>query len=94
MRWTGLALAVATVVLAYCGTALAANPVSVFPTPGSRTALPRTQIVFRSVAPGAIGAARVLGSRTGIHSGRIEADSDGQGGSFIPDTPFEWGDTS
>ena len=30
----------------------------------------------------------VKGSRTGVHTGRIEADSDGQGASFLPAKPF------
>jgi hypothetical protein len=68
-------------------------PVSVFPSPGSRAALPGTQITFRGIVPGQIGAVTVVGSRTGAHTGHIEADSDGEGGSFLPDAPFVPGET-
>jgi hypothetical protein len=36
---------------------------------------------------------QVVGSRTGPHTGRLKADSDGQGGSFLPDHPFAAGET-
>ena len=68
-------------------------PVSVFPVPGSRYNRPETQIAFRGVSPDAIGAVRVVGSRSGIHSGRVEADSDGEGASFMPYHPFAKGET-
>jgi len=69
------------ILLSHVGGALALQgPVSVYPTPGSRVAEPATQIVFRGIAPGSIGAVRVTGSRNGAHTGRIAADSDGQGG--------------
>ena len=67
--------------------------VSVFPIPGTQYNLPGTQISFRGIAPRRIGALRVVGSVTGVHEGRIEADSDGRGGSFIPRQPFVAGET-
>jgi hypothetical protein len=67
--------------------------VSVFPTPGTRYNLPRTQISFRGIAPPQIAPLKVVGSVTGPHLGRIEADSDGRGGSFIPSQPFAPGET-
>jgi hypothetical protein len=36
---------------------------------------------------------RVVGSRSGVHAGRLEADSDGVGASFLPTKPFEVGET-
>jgi hypothetical protein len=36
---------------------------------------------------------RVVGSRSGLHAGGLEADSDGQGASFIPSTAFSPGET-
>lgn len=67
--------------------------VSVFPLPGSRYDRPVTQIAFRGVPSGAIGDVRVVGSRSGVHTGRVEADSDGQGASFLPYPPFAPGET-
>jgi hypothetical protein len=66
--------------------------VSVFPEPGSRTALPATQISFRGISPAKIIAVTVRGSVTGKHTGEVEADSDGQGGSFVPTMPFRAGE--
>ena len=68
--------------------ASAAQTVSVFPSPDTKAALPGTQITIRGVSAGAIGPIAVAGSKTGNHSGHIAADSDGDGGSFIPDHPF------
>lgn len=40
-----------------------------------------------------LGGIRVVGSRSGTHVGGLEADSDGQGASFIPSTAFSPGET-
>ena len=66
--------------------------VSVFPIPGARVAAPQTQITFRGVGVAHVGSVLVTGSRTGRHMGRLVADSDGQGGSFLPATPFAPGE--
>ena len=64
------------------------GPVSVFPIPHGRVASPQTQIAFRGVSAGALGSLVVTGSRSGRHAGRVEADSDGDGASFLPARPF------
>jgi Arylsulfotransferase (ASST) len=76
--------------LAGCGgTVSAATPsVTVFPIPGARVASPQTQIVFRGVPIGQVGKVVVTGSRSGVHAGRFESDSDRDGGSFLPTKPF------
>jgi len=66
--------------------------VAVFPTPGSRVAPPQTQIVFRGMPVSRLGTVVVRGSRTGVHRGRLLADSDGRGGSFVPNRPFSPGE--
>jgi hypothetical protein len=66
--------------------------VSAFPIPGGRVASPQTQIVFRGISPRQIGRVVVTGSRSGRHGGRLEADSDGQGASFLPVKPFTPGE--
>jgi hypothetical protein len=69
------------------------SPVSVYPTPGDKYEQPGTQITFRGIAAADIGGLTVVGSASGLHPGQIEADSDGDGGSFIPTTPFSPGET-
>jgi len=73
--------------------ALAQPAVSVFPSPNTTSALPQTQITFRGLPASQIGSVQVVGSSSGTHSGTIEADSDGQGGSFMPSQPFAPGET-
>lgn len=70
----------------------AAPVVAVFPIPGAGFASPRTQITFRGLAAGSLGPITVRGSRSGVHPGRIEGDSDGQGGSFLPTRSFTPGE--
>ncbi|HTX31811.1 MAG TPA: arylsulfotransferase family protein [Solirubrobacteraceae bacterium] len=66
----------------------APGTVSVFPVPGDRVASPDTQIAFRGVPISQLGRIEVTGSRSGRHEGRLLADSDGHGGSFLPRKPF------
>ena len=79
--------------LTLCAQAVAAATVSVFPIPGSAYNVPRTQITFRGAPVSALGPIQVVGSRSGAHAGTLLPDSDGQGGSFIPSTPFVAGET-
>jgi len=89
-----LVLAITAVAwLAGAGSALAQPAVSVFPSPGTSWSLPQTQITFRGIPASQIGSVQVTGSSSGAHTGKIEADSDGDGGSFIPNTPFTPGET-
>ena len=89
----------ATVValLAVCGASGSSYavpaPVYAFPIPGSHTALPVSQITLRGVPVSQFGAISVAGSRSGVHAGTVEADSDGHGGSFLPAKPFAAGET-
>ncbi len=66
--------------------------VNTFPIPGGRVAAPQTQITFRGVKGGHIGRVIVTGSSTGRHTGRVVADSDRQGASFLPTKPFAAGE--
>ncbi len=68
-------------------------PVYVFPAPGSHFASPGTQIAFRGLPVGRLGTLTVTGSASGPHTGTVEPDSDGDGGSFIPSAPFAAGET-
>ncbi|MBV9310631.1 MAG: arylsulfotransferase family protein [Solirubrobacterales bacterium] len=85
---TALATALSLVLwLALGATSNAAQPVYVFPGPGSLSALPKTQLTFRGAIPSAQ-EIQVTGSSTGPHSGVVKAHSDGAGASFIPSVPF------
>ncbi len=68
-------------------------PVYVYPVPGAHFASPATQIAFRGLSAGQLGTITVTGSASGPHTGTIMADSDGDGGSFIPSAPFDAGET-
>jgi Arylsulfotransferase (ASST) len=70
----------------------AGRPVSVYPSAGTPTASPQTQISFRGADPAELGAIKVTGSRTGFHRGRLERHSDGNGASFLPTRPFDPGE--
>jgi hypothetical protein len=67
--------------------------VSAYPSPGDRYELPHTQIAFRGISRARLGAVKVVGSKTGRHAGRIVADSDGHGASFLPRRRFAVGET-
>jgi Arylsulfotransferase (ASST) len=87
----GVAAATLTV-LAVTGRGSESQSASVFPIPGARVAAPQTQITIRGVMSGHIGPVIVTGSQTGRHRGRVLADSDGQGASFLPTKPFAPGE--
>ncbi|MGN6372085.1 MAG: arylsulfotransferase family protein [Solirubrobacteraceae bacterium] len=71
---------------------LAGGAVTVSPTPGSRDAAHVTQISFLGVPRSQIGGVVVSGSRSGRHTGRLAAYSQGDGASFLPAKPFEEGE--
>lgn len=74
------------------GSEASTTAVAVFPISGARVASPATQITFRGIPAGQIGSISVTGSVTGAHAGQVRADSDGQGGSFVPAVPFKAGE--
>ena len=68
--------------------AAAANAVTVSPLPGTPDASPYTQISFLGGAGTQVANVRVVGSRSGVHAGRLQAYSTGTGESFLPARPF------
>ncbi len=72
--------------------AAAANPVAVSPLPGTEDASPATQISFLGPAGTQVSDVRVVGSRSGVHGGRLQAYSTGTGESFLPAHPFQAGE--
>jgi Arylsulfotransferase (ASST) len=104
-RWIGIALALAltaggaTAAGALTGTpdderAAAQQPavVTVFPTPGARSAGNATQISFRGVPAAQLGTIAVAGSESGEMSGEVRAHSDGRGASFVSSERFLGGE--
>jgi hypothetical protein len=74
----------------------APGTVSMFPSPGSRTASRATAIALRGggLADSArLGDIAVVGTSSGVHSGRLVRHSDGDGVSFVPATGFSPGET-
>jgi hypothetical protein len=72
--------------------ALAGAKVTVSPGPGTRDASAETQISFLGVPASELSAITVSGSRTGAHTGRLVAYSQGDGESFVPSHPFADGE--
>jgi len=67
-------------------------PVDVSPAPETDTANPYTQISFLGMPVTEIHEVSVVGQRSGDHSGHLHGYSQGDGASFIPDTPFDAGE--
>jgi hypothetical protein len=59
------------------------GPISAYPSPGTVSAGPGTQISLRGAPANRLGRIQVTGSKSGSHSGRLRAHSDGQGASFV-----------
>jgi hypothetical protein len=72
--------------------AAAANAVTVSPLPGTPDASPATQISFLGAQGTKVSGVHVVGSRSGVHGGRLEAYSTGTGESFLPAHSFQAGE--
>ncbi len=66
--------------------------VDVSPEPGTDTANPDTQISFLGTNVTNIQAVSVIGSKSGYHYGHVYGYFQGDGGSFVPDKPFDPGE--
>jgi hypothetical protein len=71
---------------------LPGTDVDVSPEPGTDTANPDTQISFLGVRAADIHEISVVGRRSGTHSGHLHGYSQGDGASFVPDSPFDAGE--
>ncbi len=74
------------------GAALSGTSVDVSPAPATDTANPDTQISFLGVPVTDIQDVSVEGSRSGYHYGHVHGYFQGDGGSFVPDKPFDAGE--
>ena len=72
--------------------ALLDGAVTVSPMPGAADASPLTQVSFLGVPATELRSVSVAGSLSGVHSGRLEAYSGGDGASFLPRKPFTPGE--
>jgi hypothetical protein len=72
--------------------ALAGGAVTVSPAPDSLDASYRSQISLLGVPASELGDVSVVGSRSGRHTGRLAAYSQGDGASFLPSAPFRQGE--
>jgi hypothetical protein len=72
--------------------ALQDGSVTISPLPGSRDASAQTQISFLGVPAAQLSVSSVVGSRSGLHGGRLLAYSQGDGASFVPSQPFAEGE--
>ncbi len=72
--------------------AQAAPALHVIPFPGTPDASPHSQIAFSSLAPSELRSVTVIASRSGIHTGHLNALPDGGGTAFVPNVPFAAGD--
>ena len=75
------------------GAQTTAATVGAFPMPGVQSASPETQISLRGAPPAQLGSVTVSGSRSGNHTGTLRPHSDGNGASFVLDTPLRGGET-
>jgi hypothetical protein len=66
--------------------------VTVSPMPGAADASAQTQISFLGVPLATLSGVSVTGSLSGPHTGTLEGYSQGDGGSFVPQTPFSAGE--
>ncbi len=73
--------------------ALPGTSVDVSPGPETRTANPHTQVSFLGVPGSEIRSVSVVGGRSGPHPGHLRVYSQGDGASFVPDTPFDVGES-
>jgi hypothetical protein len=71
---------------------LPGTDVAVSPEPETDTANPYTQISFLGTSVANIQQVSVVGSQSGAHAGHLEGYSQGSGGSFVPEQPFDPGE--
>jgi hypothetical protein len=88
-----LALVIVAVAAPGCGGTTRGPRLGFSPTPGSPVASPQTQISVRGASPSELRDFAVTGTRSGRHTGRLVAQPDRLGASFLLDRPFDAGET-
>ncbi len=87
-----LALASSVAVVIAAAAPTLAEAVTLSPMPGTPDASPTTQISILGTSPSNIASVSVSGSLSGLHAGQLEAYSNGQGASFVLNTPLTEGE--
>jgi hypothetical protein len=87
-----LVTAAVAAALAVCLSAPPAQALTISPLPGTPDAGPHTQISFLGVERGEIHDVQVVGSRSGVHGGRLEPYASAQGASFVPTRELDEGE--
>jgi hypothetical protein len=72
--------------------ASASQGLDVLPFPGTPDAAAGTNVDFPAVSPREIISVTVVGSRSGVHAGRLSAQPGGRGTAFSPSRPFAAGE--
>jgi len=72
---------------------LPGTPLLVTPAPGGLDAMPQTQLSFLGAPGSQLSSLQVSASVSGLHTGRLEGYSQGDGASFLPARPFTPGET-
>ena len=85
-------IALVAVVLVAARSGADHDVVSVYPNHRTLDASPRTAIILRGAAPDDLDDVAVSGSHSGRHGGRLRAQPDGGGVTFVPDQPFAPGE--
>ncbi|MBV9536361.1 MAG: aryl-sulfate sulfotransferase [Solirubrobacterales bacterium] len=75
------------------GLSSAPRGLDVLPFPGTPDAAPATNIDFPAIPARQIASITAVGSRSGLHSGRLSAQPAGHGTAFTPNRPFTPGET-
>src|SRR5690349_20615185 len=84
----GVAAAVTTVHGSRAARSSSAEALDVLPFPGTPDAAPGTDIDFPAVSRSQVQSVTAVGSRSGLHAGRLSAQPARQGTAFSPDRPF------
>jgi len=80
---------IVALVIAGCGSSSGNGPISAYPSPGTPTASKDTRISLVGLDLEDPGEIKVVGSKSGEHTGELKPLGSVEGVSFVPDEPFE-----
>lgn len=90
-------IAVAVIVAIVVSVTVHSSPHSfgliISPLPGTPDASATTQVSLLGIAPTEVKSVSVVGSKSGVHTGRLQGYSDGNGESFLPTKSFTAGES-
>ena len=80
---------VVALAIAGCGSGSETGPINAYPSPGTPTASKDTSIALVGLDPDDPGEIKVVGSKSGEHTGQLKELGSVEGVSFVPDDPFK-----